>query len=113
MEEVLKEILTEVRNLRDGQARIETRLGTVDQRLGNVEKGQLRLETRIENEIVDKIRALFDDRSIHMDYFASIKNSLTKIEDQVEFLGRQNIEHLTKLQEHDRELRLLRLEKTT
>lgn len=87
------------------------KLGSMENRLEAVERGQLRLETRMENEVIEKIRALFDDRSINQDYFASIKDSLARVEDRVEFLARQNIEHLDKLQKHDRELRLLRAER--
>jgi len=79
--------------------------------LEDLQKGQTRLETRVENEVIDKIRDLFDDRSMNQDYFASMKGSLARIEDRAEFLARQNIEHLNKLQNHDRELRLLRTEK--
>jgi len=61
--------------------------------------------------VVEKIRALFDDRSMNQDYFASIKDSLARIEDRTEFLARQNIDHLERLRKHDRELRLLRAEK--
>lgn len=76
-----------------------------------LQQGQLRVESRIENEVIEKIRALFDERSVQMDYFASIRNSLARIEDRVEFLARQNIEHLEKMREHDREIRLLRSER--
>jgi len=87
------------------------KLDSVENGLEAVKRNQIRLETRIENEVVEKIRALFDDRSVNQDYFASIKDSLARIEDRVEFLARQNIEHLNKLRDHDRELRLLRTER--
>ena len=92
-------------------SKVLEKLDSTDSRLKAVERGQLRLETRLENEVIDKIRALFDDRSMGQDYFASIKDSLTRIEDRVEFLGRRNIDTDSKLREHDRELRLLRVEK--
>jgi len=92
-------------------SKVLEKLDSTDSRLKAVERGQLRLETRLENEVIDKIRALFDDRSMGQDYFASIKDSLARIEDRVEFLGRRNIDTDSKLREHDRELRLLRVEK--
>lgn len=36
------------------------KLDTMETRLTSLEKGQLRLETRMENEIVEKIRGLSD-----------------------------------------------------
>lgn len=119
-------------SLEKGQSKFETRMDSLDKgqsnletRMDSLEKGQSsiknrvngleskvdKLELRIENEVIDKIRALFDDRSINQDYFSSIKDSLARIEDQIEFLAHQNIEHLHKLREHDRELRLLRAER--
>jgi hypothetical protein len=90
-------VLQQLQGLAEGQRKLESKVD--------------KLETRMENEVVDKIRALFDDRSVAQDYFASIKDSLARIEDQVESLGRRNIDTDSKLREHDRELRLLRIEK--
>ena len=90
-------VLQQLQGLAEGQQKLESKVD--------------KLETRMENEVIDKIRALFDDRSMSQDYFASIKDSLTRIEDRVEFLGRRNIDTDSKLREHDRELRLLRVEK--
>ena len=90
-------VLQQLQGLAEGQQKLESKVD--------------KLETRMENEVIDKIRALFDDRSMGQDYFASIKDSLTRIEDRVEFLGRRNIDTDSKLREHDRELRLLRVEK--
>ena len=90
-------VLQQLQGLAEGQQKLESKVD--------------KLETRMENEVIDKIRALFDDRSMSQDYFASIKDSLARIEDRVEFLGRRNIDTDSKLREHDRELRLLRVEK--
>ncbi len=68
-------------------------------------------QVRMENELTDKVRALFDAREVTLDYFASIKNELVRLnegQDQVKRL----ICHLdSKQEEQERELRLLRLEK--
>ncbi|MDQ0285471.1 chromosome segregation ATPase [Desulfofundulus luciae] len=144
-EQLLKEILGELKALNQRAGNMEQRIGNVEQRIGGLEQGQQelvkrvggleqgqqelakrvggleqgqqelagrmeRMETRIENEIIDKIRALFDARAVHMDYFVSIRNSLAKIEDRVEYIARRQIETSVKLEEHDREIRLLRLE---
>jgi len=126
MEKVLNQILAELQTLKEGQTRVENRIGSLEEgqsrlenRIGSLEEGQSRLETKIdkleikiESEVIEKIRALFDDRSVQMDYFTSIRDCLARVENRVEFLARQNVEHLTRLQEHDREIRLLRLEKS-
>jgi len=106
------------KSLTEGQSRIENRMNSLESKVDNIE-GLMdkfeskvdKLELHIENEVIEKVRALFDDRSINQDYYASIKDSVARIEDRVEFLARQNIEHMDKLQKHDRELRLLRTEK--
>ncbi len=137
-EQLLKEILGELKALNQCVGNMEQRIGSVEQRIGSVEQhigsveqhignveqriGSLeqgqeelagrmeRMEALIENEIIDKIRALFDARAVHMDYFVSIRNSVARIEERVEHLARRQIETSVKLEEHDREIRLLRLE---
>ena len=51
---------------------MDQRFSAMDQRIGDVEKGQKKLELLIENEVLDKIRTLYDDR-------AEMKESLTSI----------------------------------
>lgn len=104
MEKALNEILNKLNSLEQGQQELKADIQKVNVKID-------KLEVRMENEVIEKTRALFDDRSVNHDYFASIKDSLARMEDRVEFLARQNIEHLDKLQKHDRELRLLRTEK--
>lgn len=102
--EKLSILTTEVKEVKNTVANVKTRLAAVEQ-------GQLRIETRLENEVIEKIRALFDDRSTNQDYFANIKNSLTQIEENVEVLYQKSVDQEIKLVEHDRELRLLRIER--
>jgi predicted nucleic acid-binding Zn-ribbon protein len=116
-EQLLKEILGELKALNQYVGNMDQRIGNVEQRIGGLEQGQEelagrmeRMEALIENEIIDKIRALFDARAVHMDYFVSIRNSVARIEERVEHLARRQVETFIKLEEHDREIRLLRLE---
>ncbi|SHE87562.1 hypothetical protein SAMN02745218_00964 [Desulfofundulus australicus DSM 11792] len=151
-EQLLKEILGELKALNQCVGNMDQRIGNVEQRIGSLEQGQEelarrmermeqrisnveqgqqelvkrvsgleqgqqelagrmeRMEALIENEIIDKIRALFDARAVHMDYFVSIRNSVARIEERVEHLARRQVETFIKLEEHDREIRLLRLE---
>lgn len=109
---------TRMDSLEKGQSKLETRMDSLEKNQSSIKNHVDRLESkvdklelRIENEVIEKIRALFDDRSMNQDYFSSIKDSLARIEDRLEFLAHQNIEHLHKLSEHDRELHLLRAER--
>lgn len=111
MEKILNLILTELQSLKEGQSRMENRIGNLEVEVKEINASQLRLETRIENEVVDKIRALFDDRQVHLDYFASICNSQAKVEEGIETLRRRTINHEIKIQDQERELRLLRTER--
>lgn len=65
----------------------------------------------IEHELTDKIRALFDDRSINQDYFKTIKNSLARIENELQTHSYMLIDLTEKQENQEAELRLLRTEK--
>lgn len=103
-EQLLKEILgelkgmkTEIQEVKSSQARLESKVD--------------KLELRIENEVIDKVRALFDTRETHLEYFASIRDSQARTEEALDILVDRAIRQDRKLDEHDRELRLLRIEK--
>jgi len=112
VEEVLRQILEELKTqgqrlerlekgqkrLEDRQAaqgerleRVEQRLNGLEQRLDGLEKGQedlrkqvTRLELRLESEAFDKIKALFDARQVHLDYFTEIRAALARLEERLE-----------------------------
>jgi hypothetical protein len=75
-------------------------------KVDKIDANQVRLET----EITEKIRALFDFRQVSLDYFTSIKDSLARIEANQESFRHilYNVE--SKQREQDRELRLLHIE---
>ncbi|MCL6478653.1 MAG: hypothetical protein K6T65_09575 [Peptococcaceae bacterium] len=58
---------TDVNDLKSGQARLEANQAKLEDGLSRLEANQDRLELRIENEVIDKIRALFDTRQVHED----------------------------------------------
>lgn len=73
-------------NVEQRLGNVEHRLGNVEQRLDNVEtsvddlkKSQARLEFRMENEVIEKIRALFDAREVHEDKFKQVFKRLDDI----------------------------------
>lgn len=79
MEEILKEIL-EVQN------QILKNLQQHGERLESLEKGQTRLETRMENEVIDKIRGLTDAREVTSDNLAKVNSTLGNLVARVEDL---------------------------
>lgn len=111
LEDGQKELKSDVSDLKKGQQRLETGQQKLETRMDSLETGQVRLETRMENEVIDKVRTLFDAHSVHMDYFASLRDSQSRIEEKLNILVNRAIGQDQKLDEHEREIRLLRIEK--
>ncbi len=61
-------------------------LVSLNQRVGNLEANQQKLEMKIENEVIDKIRALFDDREMQNHRFDRIEVKLENIIVDVSYL---------------------------
>jgi chromosome segregation ATPase len=66
---------------------------------------------RMENELIDKVRVLFDANSLQMDYFESLKDGQARIEQQVSSISRRLLDYDYKIDTYERELRLIRAEK--
>ncbi|MEW6698651.1 MAG: hypothetical protein AB1341_15145 [Bacillota bacterium] len=60
------------------------KLDTMETRLTSLEKGQLRLETRMENEIVEKIRGLSDGFEFRGDQIENLKKHIDERLDSIE-----------------------------
>lgn len=107
---------------------IDTRLDSMENRLEGLEAGQNILagqvvsltgdvqeirqsQVRMENELTDKVRALFDAREVSFDYFASIKSELVILAEGQETIKRTFYRLESKQEEQERELRLLRIER--
>ncbi|MCS5697146.1 hypothetical protein [Desulfofundulus thermocisternus] len=82
-EQLLKEILGELKALNQRVGNIEQRVGNMEQRIGDLEQGQQelsgrmeRMESLIENEITDKIRALFDGYNLRGDEIENLRKHL-------------------------------------
>ncbi len=111
----------DVSELKDGQKNLETRQENLENgqnilvkqvvKLTNDVEGIRQSQVRMENDLTEKIRALFDDRSINQDYFKSIKKSLAKIEDTLQTHSFMLIELGQRQEDQETELRLLRAEK--
>lgn len=93
-------------NLETKVDNLETKVDNLETKVDKIDVSQVRMET----ELTEKIRGLYDGREVHQDYFASIKNTLARIEtsqDSFRYLL-YNVE--SKQREQERELRLLRVE---
>jgi predicted nucleic acid-binding Zn-ribbon protein len=56
----------------------------IDSRLGSLENGMRKIEIKIENEVSEKTKALFDDREIIKSSLANINSKLDNITEKVE-----------------------------
>lgn len=68
------------KSLTEGQSRIENRMNSLESKVDNIEDRMDKfeskvdkLELRIESEVIEKVRALFDDRTINQDYFTALR----------------------------------------
>ncbi|HBV97733.1 MAG: hypothetical protein JL50_03175 [Peptococcaceae bacterium BICA1-7] len=94
MEKVLNQILeTQSQILKTLQQQGE-QLQTLNNRVGGLEKGQTRLgskvdkiEIRMENEVIDRIRALFDNREVQNDRLERIENKLDDMATDVSYVA--------------------------
>ncbi|GAB6158993.1 hypothetical protein JCM39194_21930 [Desulfotomaculum varum] len=91
MEELLKQILQTQNQMIEKQNQILKTLQQHGVRLDSLEKGQLRLETRIETEITDRIRSLYDFREIVNDNFAKANATLEAITGRIDELKEELI----------------------
>ena len=60
------------------------KLSSMENRLESVEKGQLRLESRIESEVIEKIGALFDGHSLRGEQIESHRKHLNERLENIE-----------------------------
>lgn len=125
MEELLQQILNKLEDLSRGQQAQNQRLQRLEDgqealrtEVAGLQAGQEALQNRLvalgvrlENEVFEKIRALFDARQVHLDYFESLRDALSRVEENLDHLIRRERQQDIRLDEHEREIRLLRLRK--
>ena len=83
-EKILQQQSRRLDSLQKGQTRLESRIDFLD-------KSQLKLEDRIENEIIEKKRALYDARSVQEDINSRITDTLDRIEAKLEILQMERL----------------------
>ncbi|MDH7578046.1 MAG: hypothetical protein QHH75_09560 [Bacillota bacterium] len=86
-------VLEQLKNLAEGQSQLQlqvtgatSRLDGIEKQLNGLEQDVKRMEIRMENEIIDKIRALYDARSVQEDVNNRIINTLDRIEAKLDVL---------------------------
>ncbi|MEW6698475.1 MAG: hypothetical protein ACOY35_01520 [Bacillota bacterium] len=50
----------------------------------DLKTNQLRLETKVENDVVEQLRGLWEDRQVHLGYYNEINGSQIRIEGKLE-----------------------------
>jgi len=88
----------QLQSLTDGQEELNKKVGSMDTRLKTVEEGQTRIESRMdkleskvdklelrmENEVIEKIRGLYEDREVQHDVNSRVLAALERIESKIE-----------------------------
>ena len=105
--EMLELLLKGQMTMQESIGQLHTRLDNLDTKVDKIDASQVRMES----ELTEKVRALFDAREVSLDYFASIKNELVRLVEGQDQIKRNLYRLDSKQDEQERELRLIRLEK--
>jgi len=86
-EQLLKEILNELKsmnqrvgNLEKGFDIIASQVAELNSKVRNLESGQRQLETRLENEVIEKIQILFEANQLQDERYGKVMDKLESIE---------------------------------
>lgn len=101
----------DVTGLQQGQEAQGQELKALCSDVARLDQGQQQLELRLEHEVIEKVKVLFDAHSLYLDFFESIKDSQARIEESLELVYRRLIELDNRQSSQERELRLLRAKK--
>lgn len=77
-------ITHELKNLNQQVGNIETDVFSLKSDVTDLKKGQLHLETRMENEVIEKVRGLYEFREVQTDVNERILATLDRIEAKIE-----------------------------
>ncbi len=68
-------VVQQLQKLSEGQSRIESRMDKLESKVDKLESKVDKLELRMENEVIDKIRILFDAREAQNQRLDRIEDS--------------------------------------
>ena len=111
MEELLKQILGKLESLSQSQLATQKELTEISSQINTLGAGQKTIhqsQVKMEHELSEKLRALFDDREINKDYFESLKDGLARTEEDIEAILTILKKMDTRQTSQEREIRLLR-----
>lgn len=84
IQEELTAVRQEMQELRLGQERLETKVDKLEQGQEKLETKVGELELRMKNEVIEKIRALYDGFNLRGDQFENLQKRLDQSLDSIE-----------------------------
>lgn len=88
-----EKILRMLESLTSDVAGIKSDISSMKTDIAKLERGQHRLETRLENEAFDKIRAIFDASEVQLDVNDRMLSAIARIEGKVDRLSLKVVSH--------------------
>ncbi|WP_131820743.1 hypothetical protein [Desulfotruncus arcticus] len=88
-----KDLVEGQRNLAEGQARIESRMDKIESRMDKLESKVDQLEIRIEDEVINKIRVLFDANRLQDDRYNQVMLKLSDMDDKLDYVLLKVVKH--------------------
>ena len=79
-----EEICKDLTNLEHRMENLENRMENLEHKTDRIDSCLLKLESRIENEVIDKISALFNGHGLRGDQFVSLKKHIDERLDSIE-----------------------------
>ena len=80
----IKKVENKVDKLESRTENLEHRMENLENKTDRIDSGLLKLESRIENEVIDKISALFNGHGLRGDQFVSLKKHIDERLDSIE-----------------------------
>jgi len=82
--EELKPVRQELQELKHGQERLESKVDKLEHGQGRLESKVDKLELRMENEVIEKVRALFDGFTLRGEQIENLQKHLNQRLDNIE-----------------------------
>lgn len=90
---------------------LNQRVGALEETVSDTNRKFDRLAIRMENEVIDKIKILFDAHSVQVDHYESLKEGQIRLEKNLDSLNRIGMKFDLRLKKQEREIQLLREDK--
>ena len=100
MEETLKQILSEIKSLKQGQDRIETKVDKLDARVGSLEIKVDNLDSKVDSlssEVRSNFKYINDKLDEHRQVFDVVSQEIKGVKVDIEYLSSKTGRHDTEL----------------